>query len=166
MAEPFLAEIRPVSFNFAPRNWALCNGQLLAINQNQALFSLLGTAYGGNGQTTFALPNLQSRVPIHTDSINPPGTVQGTENHTLLISQLPRHTHALSASTGSGASVTPTASLLAAAQGPLYAPGPPDVVLTASSVTATGGSQPHSNLPPYLVINYIIALTGIYPSRN
>ncbi|PIG96203.1 phage tail protein [Deinococcus sp. UR1] len=166
MAEPFLAEIRPVSFNFAPRGWALCNGQLLPINQNQALFSLLGTTYGGNGQTTFALPNLQSRVPVHTGSTNPLGAVRGTENHTLIVSELPRHTHALAASTSGGASVTPAASLLASPQGPLYAPGPPDVTLTAASVTVTGGNQSHNNLPPYLVINYIIALTGIYPSRN
>ncbi|GAA0501874.1 phage tail protein [Deinococcus depolymerans] len=166
MAEPFLAEIRPVSFNFAPRGWALCNGQLLPINQNQALFSLLGTTYGGDGRTTFALPNLQSRAPIHTGPSNPLGTLQGEENHTLTTSELPRHTHALAASTGGGASVTPAGSLLAAPQGPLYAPGPPDVTLTAASVTVTGGSQPHNNLPPYLVINYIIALMGIFPSRN
>lgn len=166
MAEPFLAEIRVFSFNFAPQGWALCNGQLLPINQNQALFSLLGTTYGGNGTTNFALPDLRSRTPIHTGSGHTLGERGGEEAHTVSIAELPTHTHALNASSVPGDSPIPTGRVLASPLNLTYRPPGAPVTMAAASVTNTGGSQPHLNLQPLLTLSFCIALQGIFPSRN
>src|SRR5687768_11083528 len=144
MAEPFLSEIRIMSFVFAPKGWALCDGQLLAINQNQALFSLLGTTYGGNGQTTFALPDLRRRVPIHFRTDGPGHTLGesgGEASHTLTISELPAHTHLLTASTRTGDTAAPTNNMLADTLGQIYAAPANLTSLNAASVTNVGGSQ-------------------------
>ncbi len=173
MSEPFVAEIKMFSFDFPPRGWAQCNGQLLPINQNQALFSLIGTTYGGNGQTTFALPNLQGRTPIHwgsgpglpTVSL---GEVSGTETVTLLSSQIPQHNHPISASSANPSATSPNGSFLSTfATDNVYTPGASaNGVMSPSTVAGAGGNQPHNNLQPYLVVNFSIALVGIFPSRN
>jgi microcystin-dependent protein len=166
MSEPFLSEIKIVSFNFPPKGWALCNGQFLPINQNQALFALLGTTYGGNGQTTFALPNLRGRVPIHIGNGHALGEAAGSTSVTVNIQQLATHMHGLQASTSV---VTPTSDPSGNFLGPVNnAYGTPAALTTMepSSVTSVGGSQPHNNMMPYLVLNFIIALQGIFPSRN
>lgn len=166
MSEPFLSEIKIVSFNFAPKGWALCNGQFLPINQNQALFSLLGTTYGGNGQTNFALPNLRGQVPIHMGKAHTLGEAGGTTAVTVNIQQLPTHLHQGQASTTNGN--TPLAnntSILAPALN-LYGPPNSLTALQPASVSNVGGSQPHNNMMPYLVLNFIIALQGIFPSQN
>ncbi len=163
MSNPYMGEIRLFSFGFAPKNWALCNGQPLPINQNQALFSLLGTTYGGNGQTTFALPNLQGRMPMHVGAGHVQGESSGSESVTLQANQLPMHTHALSVSRSPGDKTSASGNFPAAATGH-YAPGA-DVALSGNSVTSTG-VQPHNNMPPYLVLNFAIALTGIFPTRD
>lgn len=166
MSEPFLSEIRIVSFNFAPKGWALCNGQLLPINQNQALFALLGTTYGGNGQTNFALPNFRGRVPIHTGSGHTLGEAAGSTAVTVNIQQLPQHVHALMGSGDStGTAVDPTNAFLAPVNSG-YRPPQNLTTLEGTMVTPVGGSQPHSNMMPYLVLNFIIALQGIFPSQN
>ena len=163
MSDPFLAEVKIISWNFAPRGWALCNGQLLPINQNQALFSLLGTTYGGDGQTTFGLPNLQGRTPVHVGQGIVQGQVAGGASHTLTTQELSAHSH------------TPTAnSALASVGSPVnnfwsgtgsYAPAA-NGAMNSAGILPIGGSQPHENWSPYLVLNFIIALQGIYPSRN
>jgi microcystin-dependent protein len=168
MSEPFLSEIKLVSFNFAPKGWALCNGQLLPINQNQALFSLLGTTYGGNGQTNFALPNLRGRVPIHIGSGHTLGEAAGSTAVTVNIQQMPQHLHFLQASTATANLDTPAANTLLGGSAPndLYG-GPTSLsALNPQTVTNVGGSQPHNNMMPYLVLNFIIALQGIFPSQN
>jgi microcystin-dependent protein len=165
MSDPFIAEIKAVSFNYAPRGWALCNGQLLPINQNQALFSILGTTYGGDGRTTFALPDLRGRVPVHIGGEIPLGVKTGEENHTITPAEMPQHTHRVHASGQHASLDDPSGAVWAAATNPLYAGGA-NAVMHPSSVTTVGGSQPHLNLQPYLVINFIIALVGIYPPRN
>lgn len=171
MSEPFLGEIHMVGYNFAPRGWALCNGQLLSIAQNTALFSLLGTTFGGNGTTTFALPNLQGRRPIGegTQSGGGPTYVQGQaggeESTTLILSQLPSHNHGFTASTSIGNQASPSGGLLAAsAVDAPYATATDGVQTT--QVSNAGGTQPHENRSPYLALNFVIALNGIYPSRN
>lgn len=169
MSEPFLCEIKLVCFDFAPRGWALCNGQLLPINQNQALFSLLGTAYGGNGTTNFALPDLRSRVPMHFSSSVPQGARMGSEFVTLNSSQIPSHTHRVNV--GSAVATVATASgnipaRVADGVAPRYGAAAGVVAMNAQAVGNAGGNQPHSNLQPLLVMNYIIALQGIFPSRN
>ncbi|WP_288480345.1 tail fiber protein [uncultured Deinococcus sp.] len=166
----FIGEIRLAGFGFPPKGWALCNGQLLPVNQNQALFSLLGTAYGGNGITTFGLPNLQTRVPLgmgQQGGVNYPwGQAGGEATHALTTAEMPAHTHALTGSAGGATALGPANNLLATpAAGALYGAGT-DVSLASSSVGPSGSGQPHQNMPPYLVINYIIALVGIYPSRS
>ena len=169
MSTPYLAEIRLTSFAFAPRGWAMCNGQLLAINQNQALFALLGTQYGGDGRTNFALPNLQGRAPMHFSGAHPIGQAAGEESHTLTAAEMPAHVHALRASGKVAASSSPAGGVLAApARGgtPAYATAANLVALNPAAVAATGGGQPHENRPPFLAVNYIIALQGIFPSRN
>jgi microcystin-dependent protein len=165
-SEPFLSEIKLVSFNFPPKGWALCNGQLLPINQNQALFALLGTTYGGNGQTNFALPNLRGRVPIHMSAAHSLGEAAGSTSVTVNIQQLPTHTHLLQGSGTAGDTPSPTSTVLA--QSPTLIYGPPSALTTLNpiNVTSVGGSQPHNNMMPYLVLNFIIALQGIFPSRN
>jgi len=165
MADPYLSEIRVFSFAFPPKNWALCNGQLLPINQNQALFSLLGTTYGGNGQTTFALPNLQGRVPIHFGAGHSLGEQGGEQAHTLTQAELPTHTHAVRAGSTAGASRLLAGNLLAAAPD-LYANPGSLTPEHASSVTSVGGGQAHTNLQPFLTLSYCIALIGIFPSPN
>ena len=164
MTEPFLSEIKIVSFNFAPKGWALCNGQLLPINQNQALFSLLGTTYGGNGQTNFALPNLQGRVPIHFGN-HVLGEMGGEENHTLISSEMPAHTHTFSASNATPNQGTPAGNMWASNSN-AYSSASPDSSMNPASIGNVGGSQPHTNLQPFLVLNFIIALQGIFPSPN
>jgi microcystin-dependent protein len=165
MAEPFIAEIRIMSFGYAPRGWAMCNGQLLPINQNQALFSLLGTMYGGNGQTNFALPDLRGRVPIHIGSGFLQGQNGGEQAHTLTISEMPEHIHLLQASTANGDSANANNTVLAAAQN-LYGPATNLTTLAPNSVTNVGGSQAHLNMQPFLTLTFCIALLGIFPSRN
>jgi microcystin-dependent protein len=167
MAEPFLAEIRIFSFNFPPKGWASCNGQLMPINQNQALFSLLGTTYGGNGQTTFALPNLQGSVPFHVGSGLSLGQVAGEINHTLLQSEMPAHTHVATASSNTADQVDPANHYWAKGIASAYADAAAiNNAMAAAAIPAVGGSQAHNNMSPYLVLNFCIALQGIFPSRN
>jgi microcystin-dependent protein len=166
VSESFLAEIKIVSFNSPPSGWARCNGQLLPINQNQALFALLGTTYGGNGQTNFALPNLQGRVPIHFDASHDLGERAGSTSVMVNIQQLPTHLHGLQASANStGAVADPTGAFLAPAFNS-YGPATALTTLSPQSVTSVGGSQAHNNMMPYLTLNFIIALQGIFPSQN
>jgi microcystin-dependent protein len=168
MAEPFLSEIRMMSFNFAPKGWALCNGQTLPINQNQALFSLLGTTYGGNGQTTFALPNLQGRVPLHMGSGFTLGQNGGETAHTLSMGEMTQHDHVYNASSVAANTNTPTSSLgLASSAGSFLYGAPANLVpMSPDAVTFVGGSQAHENMQPYLTISFCIALQGIFPSPN
>jgi microcystin-dependent protein len=164
MSDPFIAELRIMSFNYPPKGWALCNGQLLPINQNQALFSILGTTYGGNGQTTFALPNLRGRVPMHMGNGHTEGEAAGSPSVTVNISQMPAHTHFVQASSTNGDVNAPTGHLLAAS--PIYA-GPSNFQpLNPLTITNVGNNQPHENRQPYLCLNFCIALQGIFPSRN
>jgi microcystin-dependent protein len=183
MADQFLAEIRVFPFSFAPQGWALCNGQLLPINQNTALFSLLGTTYGGDGRTTFALPNLQGAAPLHVGGSAGPGLTLhtlgetgGAETVTLALAQLPAHTHAVAAASAndiSTASATPgPTTVFGASQARATSTGYVTVgaqaasAISGAAVAATGGSQPHNNMAPYLVFNFCIALQGIFPARN
>jgi len=165
MAEPFLSEIRIMSFNFPPKGWALCNGQFLPINQNQALFSLLGTVYGGNGQTTFALPNLRGRTPIHEGSGHTLGEAAGSTSVTLNAQSSPQHFHFLQATNTNGAVANPTGTVLGAVNNMYTGPASLTTLLPAS-VSNIGGSQPHNNMQPYLVLNFCIALQGIFPSQT
>lgn len=155
-----------VAFNFAPRGWAFCNGQLLPINQNQALFSLLGTTFGGNGQTTFALPNLQGRTPIHVSGAHPLGEAGGEENHTVTMAELPAHAHNLRALQADASLRNPTAALPAYAAEDAYSRAVSPVAMHATGVSGAGGGQPHSNMQPFLTLNFVIALQGIFPSRS
>lgn len=168
MAEPFLSEIRIFSFGFAPKGWALCNGQLLPINQNQALFSLLGTTFGGDGRVNFALPNLQGNVPIHVGNGHTLGEKGGTQAETLNLQQMPQHQHPANATTATATANTPTTSLLLAqsTSSQLYT-GPANLVAMApNAISNVGGSQPHVNMEPFLTLNFSIALQGIFPSPN
>jgi len=167
MAEPFLSEIRLMSFEFAPKGWALCNGQLLPINQNQALFSLLGTTFGGDGRVNFALPDLRGRVPIHVGSGHTLGERGGEQAHTLTIAEIPTHTHVLQASPSNGSVPVPQGALLAsAAPSALYGAPESLAALNPGSVTNVGGSQAHLNMQPFLTLSFCIALQGIFPSPN
>jgi microcystin-dependent protein len=168
MAEPFLGEIRILSFGFPPKGWALCNGQLLPINQNQALFSLLGTTYGGDGRVNFGLPNLQGRVSIHFGNGHTLGEAAGEQSHTLQISELPTHIHVANASSLDGDVPTPTSNLLAGtATAQLYSSAATNLTaLLPGTITNAGGSQAHLNMQPFLVLNFSIALQGIFPSPN
>jgi microcystin-dependent protein len=169
--EPFIGEIAIVAFTFAPNGWALCNGQLLSIAQNSALFSLLGTFYGGNGTTTFALPNLQGRVPMHTGTRPGGGTLSlgqsgGAETHVLTTDQIPVHTHAMFGDAANGTSDSPTG--LHAARNAAGIPGYGAGVgapMAANAISATGAGQAHNTMPPFLALNFIIATQGIFPSR-
>ena len=165
MSEPFLSEIKIVSFNFPPKGWAFCNGQFLPINQNQALFSLLGTTYGGNGQTTFALPDVRGRIPIHMGNGHTLGEKAGTSSVTVNIQQLPQHVHFAQATNANGTQAVPGASVLGALNNAYKAPSN-NATLSPSTIGSVGGSQPHENRQPYLVLNFIIALQGIFPSQN
>lgn len=171
MAEPFLGEIRIMSFNYAPRDWAQCNGQLLPINQNQALFSLMGTMYGGNGQTNFALPNLKGRVPIHLGGGFTQGQAAGQTAHTITMSEMPAHLHVLQASVTDGnapvpVGAGPTPNVLARTVNNIYGPPQNLTALRAGTVTNVGGSQAHNNMQPFLTLNFCVALIGIFPSRT
>jgi microcystin-dependent protein len=165
MAEPFLSEVRIMSFVFAPKGWALCNGQLLPINQNQALFSLLGTTFGGDGRVNFALPDLRGRTPIHVGSGHTLGERGGEQAHTLSIAELPTHTHVLQGVNVNAATVTPTGNSLANSTAVYHAPTSL-VALNPGSVTNVGGSQAHLNMQPFLTLSFCIALQGIFPSPN
>lgn len=167
MAEAFIGEIRAFSFLFAPKGWALCNGQLISIQQNQALFALLGTQYGGDGRVTFGLPNLQGRVPIHVDVGYRQGETGGEMAHTLIVPELPPHTHGVMASPSVGTQNVPASGLVLSKRAAEIYRAPTDLVPMSNSMLAPSGStQPHNNLQPYLVINFCIAIVGIFPSRN
>jgi microcystin-dependent protein len=180
MSEPFLSEIKLMSFNFSPKGWAMCNGQFLPINQNQALFSLLGTTYGGDGRVTFALPDLRSRIPIHTGDGHTLGERGGQEAHTLTISEMPTHLHQMH---GDGTTAAANNAVIplagnslgqttgVASQGSgfavnIYSTNAANATLAPGVVSNTGGSQPHENRQPYLVLNWCIATQGIFPSPN
>jgi microcystin-dependent protein len=168
MAEPFLSEIRIMSFNFAPKGWALCNGQLLPINQNQALFSLLGTTFGGDGRVNFGLPDLRGQVPIHVGNGHTLGEKGGEQAHTLSISEIPTHVHTLNGTTAAANTAIPGNALLAAsaATDPIYGNPSSLVAMDPSSLANVGGSQAHLNMQPFLTLNFSIALQGIFPSPN
>lgn len=168
MAEPFLSEIRLFSFNFPPKGWAFCNGQFLPINQNQALFALLGTVYGGNGQTTFALPNLQGRVPIHKGNGFTLGAAGGEQSHTVTMQEMAAHNHFVNAVSTGGTTQIPNSSvMLAGSSGfEFYHPLTNPTTLDPATITNFGGSQAHENRQPFLTLNYCIALQGIFPSQN
>lgn len=165
MGTPFLGEIKIISWNFAPKGWALCNGQFLPINQNQALFSLFGTMYGGNGQTTFALPDLRGRVPIHVGDGFIQGQVGGQSAHTVTISEMPAHLHFAQGYDQNGDVVVPGGAVLGTINN-FYGPVANLVALAPGTITNVGGSQPHENRMPTLVLNFIVALQGVFPSRN
>lgn len=171
MADPFVAEIRIVPFNFAPRGWAWCDGQLLPIQQNMALFSLLGTAYGGNGQSNFALPDLQGRAPMMWGqgaglSSYDLGQSGGLETVALSSAQMPAHTHSLSGGDAAGAPVAePAGASLGASPARAYSPAAPSESMSVDAVSVTGSGQPHNNLPPYLTTYFVIALQGVFPLR-
>jgi microcystin-dependent protein len=171
MAEPFISEIRLMSFGFAPNGWALCNGQILPINQNQALFSLLGTTYGGNGSTNFQLPNMQGRTPIHKGNGFTLGEAGGTQTHTLAINEIPAHTHSLNAiapsNNATNTNITTNNFLSNSAPAEMYTNNAGSLApAIAGTLNSFGGSQPHLNMQPFLVINFCIALQGIFPSQN
>jgi microcystin-dependent protein len=173
MAQPYVGEIRMFAGNFAPNGWMFCEGQTLPISENEVLFQLIGTTYGGDGEETFNLPNLASRVPIHMGT-GPDGTtyqmgeMAGTEQETLSTQQIPNHTHPLTASTSAGADASPVGNVLATTGGgiSLYYEGGVDGNMSAQAITPAGGSQPHENTQPFLVINFIISLFGIFPSQT
>jgi microcystin-dependent protein len=175
MSEPFIAEIRIFAGNFAPRGWAFCDGQLLPISQNTALFSLIGTTYGGDGRTTTALPNLQGRAPMHPG--RGPGLTSrrlgerlGTDTVTLTEAQIPSHRHTLRATLSTGSSTTPTTTTSMAGSFPAQVYNPDATTglidMASQTLSTTGGSQPHDNVQPFLVLNFIIAMIGLYPSRS
>ena len=174
MSQPFLGQIQPMGFNFAPKGWAQCNGQLLSIAQNTALFSLLGTFYGGNGQSTFGLPNLQSRVPLGSGILNGEqfviGELGGVETVMITSNTMPQHNHTFFGTSDSGDTSTPANDDALATIGgngdPYYASDATTQPLTSNSVSMIGGNQAHDNIQPYLAVNWCIAMTGIYPSRN
>jgi len=162
----FLGEIGIASFGYAPKGWTLCNGQLLPINQNQALFSLLGTVYGGNGQTTFGLPNLQGRVPIHVGNGHTLGEVGGQESHTITNQEMPQHLHILQATETAGATPTLNGNFLGKVSGGIYGNPASLTSILPSTITSVGGSQAHTNQQPFLVVNYCICLQGVFPSQT
>jgi len=174
MSDPFVAEIRIVGFNFAPKGWALCDGQILSISQNTALFSLLGTTYGGDGRTTFGLPNLQGSVPIHQGqgaglSVYDLGQQGGSSSVTLLESEMPAHGHPVGATVGGGNQASPTGRAWSSLPGrtpPQLFAGAPNTTMSPQAFAVAGSSQPHNNMSPYVVLNFIIALQGVFPPRG
>ena len=172
MSEPFIGEIRMFAGNFAPRSWAFCDGQLLAISQNDALFSLLGTIYGGDGRTTFGLPDMRGRIPLHLGSgpgltTRQIGRKAGEETVTVTASQVASHTHSYQASSDGGNETDPSGNVVCNSSSiKMFIEDPPDVSMATTAIANTGGSQSHTNLMPFLCVHFIIALFGIYPSRN
>ncbi len=166
MSEPFLAEIRIVGFNFAPRGWAFCDGQILPINQNQSLYSLLGTTYGGDGRTSFALPDLRSRTPMHRGDGHTLGQKGGAETVSLTAAEIAAHSHTVKASTIAGTELQPTGNILASADVYRNPEAANTTALRSGTVTNAGGGQAHNNMQPYLAVNFCIALQGLFPSRN
>lgn len=171
MSDPYIGEIRLVGFNFAPQGWALCDGQLLSIAENDALFTLIGTTYGGDGQSTFALPDFRSRIPIHqgTGSSGTNYTIGengGTETVTLSVNQIPAHAHPAQAQSGAGNQAGPGGNIWASSSLNQYNSSAADSDMNALAITSLGGSQPHDNMMPFLTINFVISLFGIYPSQN
>jgi microcystin-dependent protein len=168
MAEPFLGEVRLFGFGYAPKSWALCNGQLMSVSQNQALFSLLGTAYGGDGINSFGLPNMQGRVPVHVGSGFDQGSSGGEASHTLTPNEIPQHNHLPFATSVAATTSSPAPSLMLAQStgANLYAAASSTTKMAPNAVASVGGSQPHENQQPYQAINFCIALAGIFPSRN
>lgn len=176
MSEPFLAEIKMIGFTFAPRGWSLCDGQILPINQYQSLYSLLGTTYGGDGRTSFALPELRGRTPIHKGNASSSGGTNhalgqksGQETHTLTVGEIPAHNHVLQGSTAAATAFTPVGNVLAAVDatfGNAYGAADNLVSMNAGALEAAGGSQAHENMQPYLAVKFCIALQGLFPSRN
>ena len=168
MSEPFLAEIRLMSFNFAPQGWAMCNGQFLPINQNQGLFSLLGTSYGGNGQTTFQLPDFRDRIPVHVGgSFDFPGQKGGEAAHTVSIAEMPTHVHVLNATSDTATGPIPNNTvMMGTCSADLYGAPASLVAMSPTTIGNAGGSQPHENRQPYSRVNFCIALQGIFPTQN
>lgn len=168
MAEPFLAEIRIMSFAFAPKGWALCDGQLLPINQNQGLFSLLGTTFGGDGRLNFGLPNLQGRTPIHVGNGHTLGERGGEQGHTISIAELPTHSHALNGSTTAATTIAPDVNTVLSSSNPqnTYGAAANLVAMAPNSIGNIGGSQAHQNMQPFLTLCFCIALQGIFPSAT
>jgi microcystin-dependent protein len=166
MSNPFVGEIRYVGFNFAPVDWAFCNGQILAISQFETLFNLIGTTYGGDGQTTFALPDLQGRVAIHQGEFFVIGEISGTEVVTLLTNEIPSHSHTIGAAAANGNSPAPGGAVFAESSAGQFAPVASATGAMGSMVSPIGGNQPHTNLQPYLTLNPIISLFGIFPSQG
>lgn len=167
MSDPYIGEIKIVSFDFAPRGYAQCDGQILPINQNQALFSILGTTFGGNGTTNFGLPDLRDSVPIHVGNGINLGNGGGEQAHTLMTSEIPSHNHQLNASKQGATEATPVTYYLPTLDTAVYAPlNTANATMVDNEVSNTGDSYPHYNMQPYLVLNIIIALTGIFPPRN
>jgi microcystin-dependent protein len=165
MAEPFLSEIRIMSFGFPPKGWALCNGQFLPINQNQALFSLLGTTFGGNGQTTFALPDMRGQTPVHVGDGWLLGQKMGEQAHTLSEAEMPQHNHVINGTSAVATSLSPVNNLWATTNANTFGTAP-DTPLNPASMTTVGGSQAHLNMQPFLTLSFCIALQGIFPSQN
>jgi microcystin-dependent protein len=168
MSDPYIGEIRLVGFNFAPVSWAFCNGQLMSISEYEALFNLIGTTYGGDGQTTFALPDLRSRIPIHQGNGFVQGQAGGTETVTVTLSQIPSHSHVPQANSGGGTSNNPAGNVWANWSGDQYSDQLPSSQMQMNAGVAgfSGGGQPHNNIPPYLAVNFIICLVGIFPSQS
>ncbi|MFC4214700.1 phage tail protein [Pseudophaeobacter arcticus] len=170
MSEPFLAEVRMVGFNFAPRGWAFLDGQILPINQNQSLYSLLGTTYGGDGRTTFALPELRGRTPMHVGDGHSLGQKSGQETHTLTVTEMPAHNHGIKAAQSPASTDNPTGAVFAQEVQPDFVyrdfAAPSATPLRSGTLTNAGGSQAHNNMQPYITLNFCIALQGLFPSRN
>jgi microcystin-dependent protein len=166
MGTPFMSEIKIISWNYTPKGWAFCNGQFLPINQNQALFSLLGTTYGGDGRVNFALPDLRGRVAMHMGSGFNEGQAGGEQAHTVTISELPAHNHFVGATNAAATIDVANGNILAAVSAPIYGGVQNPTTLSPAMITSVGGSQPHINMQPYLVLNFMIALQGVFPSQN
>lgn len=164
--EPFLGEIQLFPYEFAPKGWAFCEGQLLSVAQNQALFSLLGTYYGGNGSTTFALPDLRGRAPVHVGNSIQLGQKGGEEAHIVTVNEMPSHTHQAKSITETGGSLSPKDAVWAGNTSTDTYSSNINVLMNSSALSTTGGNQAHPNMQPYIVLNYCIALQGIYPTRN
>jgi microcystin-dependent protein len=165
MSSPFIGEILMFGGNFAPVGWAFCNGALMAIDQNDALFNLIGTTYGGDGQTTFALPDLQSRVPVHVGPGFALGQSAGVETVTLTSSQIPAHSHVPQANAGVGSQSSPAGGVWAQSTLNQFSSAAPSVTMAPQALASSGGSQPHDNMVPFLVVNFILSLFGIFPSQ-